>query len=184
MAGFRNNFHDHRRLLEQLLESQVSVGKLEQAPWRGLLEEFFTISKWLQRGKQKLFYKFSSQNLSQKLWKHSSFLQKYCFDFKDPQKSKQILHFVTLSLENKLIIVFLMGVARFPPPISPLSTSMTFVLVSSSYFSMFLHIGRGGGKGVYIPPYPASTSRLRDPYDVGRGNKEPFSVPAKRSVFL
>jgi hypothetical protein len=31
MAGFRDNFEDHRRLLEHLLEAQLAIGKLEQA---------------------------------------------------------------------------------------------------------------------------------------------------------
>jgi hypothetical protein len=36
MVGFRNNFQDHRRLSEQLLESQAAIGKPEQDAWRGL----------------------------------------------------------------------------------------------------------------------------------------------------
>jgi hypothetical protein len=42
MAGFLNNFQDHRRLTEQLLESQAAIGKPEQAFWRGLLLEGFS----------------------------------------------------------------------------------------------------------------------------------------------
>jgi hypothetical protein len=40
MAGFQNNFQNHRRLLEQLLKSQAASGNPEQAPFRGLLEGF------------------------------------------------------------------------------------------------------------------------------------------------
>jgi hypothetical protein len=41
MAGFQNNFEDHRRLAEQLLESQAAIRKPEQASWkRGALEGF------------------------------------------------------------------------------------------------------------------------------------------------
>ncbi len=32
MAGFRNNFQEHRRISEQLLELQAALGKPEQAP--------------------------------------------------------------------------------------------------------------------------------------------------------
>jgi hypothetical protein len=30
MAGFRNNFQDHRQVSEQLLETQAAIRKLEQ----------------------------------------------------------------------------------------------------------------------------------------------------------
>ncbi len=43
-AGFRKNFHNHRRLLERLLESQAATWKPEQASWRGLLEGFLKSS--------------------------------------------------------------------------------------------------------------------------------------------
>jgi hypothetical protein len=38
IASFRNNFEDHRRVTEQLLETQAAIRKPEQALWRGLLE--------------------------------------------------------------------------------------------------------------------------------------------------
>ncbi len=38
IAGFRNNFQDHRRVLKQLLETHTSIRKPEQALWRGLLD--------------------------------------------------------------------------------------------------------------------------------------------------
>jgi len=41
-SAFKNNFQDnnHKRLSKQLFESQVAIGKVEQAPRRGLLAEF------------------------------------------------------------------------------------------------------------------------------------------------
>ncbi len=56
-GGFQNNFQSHRRLPR----------KPEQAPWRGLLEGFSQLSKWFHRSKQKLQFRFSSQNDSQNL---------------------------------------------------------------------------------------------------------------------
>ncbi len=75
MAGFRNNFQNHRRLSEQLLESQAAIGKPEQASWRVLLEEYVVI-KWFHRCDQKLYFGFSWQKGCQQLWKPSA-LQKY-----------------------------------------------------------------------------------------------------------
>jgi hypothetical protein len=40
IAGFRNNFQDHMRVMEQLLETLAAIRKPEQALCRGLLEEF------------------------------------------------------------------------------------------------------------------------------------------------
>jgi hypothetical protein len=40
MAGFQNNFQDHRRLSQQLLESQAAIGTPEQASWRKVLAGF------------------------------------------------------------------------------------------------------------------------------------------------
>ncbi len=41
-SAFKNNFQDynHKRLSKQLFESQLAIGKLEQAPRRGLPAEF------------------------------------------------------------------------------------------------------------------------------------------------
>jgi hypothetical protein len=51
IAGFRNNFQDHRRVAEQLLETQDAIRRLEQAQ----------IKKWFYRNKQKLWFGFHSQ---------------------------------------------------------------------------------------------------------------------------
>jgi hypothetical protein len=67
MAGFRNNFQDHGRLLEQLLGSQAAIIKPEQAPRRGLLKELSQLVSDFIEASTNLIFGFSSQNDSQKL---------------------------------------------------------------------------------------------------------------------
>jgi hypothetical protein len=43
MAGFRNNFQNHRRVSEQLFKTQAAIRKAEQALQRGLQEGLLTI---------------------------------------------------------------------------------------------------------------------------------------------
>ncbi len=38
IAGFRNNFQDHRRVTEQLLDTHTAIRKPVKALWRGILE--------------------------------------------------------------------------------------------------------------------------------------------------
>ncbi len=66
MAGFRNRFQDHRRLLEQHLDSQAAFGNPEHIFSEGLLERF---SQELSdfKSKQKFHFGFSSQKDNQKL---------------------------------------------------------------------------------------------------------------------
>ncbi len=65
--AFVKIFQDHRRVSEQLLETQVAIRKPEQAFWIGLLEG---ISKWFHRSKYKLPF---CEN-------HKLSLKKYFFD--------------------------------------------------------------------------------------------------------
>ncbi len=58
---FRTIFQNHRRLSDQLLESQAALGKPEQASWRGL--------HWFHRSKQKLYFWCSSELLQPKFVK-------------------------------------------------------------------------------------------------------------------
>ncbi len=72
MACCRKNFQDHRRLSKQLLESQATFGKPEQAPWRGLLADFDNYCrKWFHKSKQNIFG-FSSLKENNILWKLSA----------------------------------------------------------------------------------------------------------------
>jgi hypothetical protein len=52
MAGFRDNFQDHRRLSEQIFERQAAIGKPEQASRRGFLEGFSQlVSDFIEAGR-------------------------------------------------------------------------------------------------------------------------------------
>ncbi len=55
MAGFRNNF---QALSMQLLVSQAAIGKLEQAYWRELLEEFSLLVSDFIKSKQNIIFDF------------------------------------------------------------------------------------------------------------------------------
>ncbi len=68
MAGFRNNFHDRRRLSEQLSESQDHRRRLEnrsKLPKR-VTRRIFTISKQFYKSKLKLYHEFSSRKNCEK----------------------------------------------------------------------------------------------------------------------
>ncbi len=43
MAGFRNNFQDHRQVSEQLLETQAAIRKLEQLSEETYWKEFHNL---------------------------------------------------------------------------------------------------------------------------------------------
>jgi hypothetical protein len=167
IGSFRNNFHFHRRFSEQFRVIGVCQEVRKSSLKRVTGRIFITISKWLHRSKQKLYLEFSSLKESQKLWKHSSYIQKVpCFW--DPQKNNKILHLVTLLLEIKLIIVFFMGVARSPPPFVHIHD------LCRGLFLIFFHVP------ATFPLSPPVLVLMK----CGGGNKEPFFVLAQRSVFL
>jgi hypothetical protein len=86
MYGFQNNFQDHRRLSEQLSESQAAIRKLEQAPSRRLgtvLEGFSQIISDFIYGKQAetLFWIFFTKRQLKIVKTISVLIQKVYFDF-------------------------------------------------------------------------------------------------------
>ncbi len=66
-AGIRNNFLDHRRLSEQILDLQAAIGKPEQASLKRVTGRTFTVRKWFYWSKQRLYFECSSQNNIQKI---------------------------------------------------------------------------------------------------------------------
>ncbi len=102
MSGFRNNFQNHRRLSEQLLESQAAFGKPEQATYR-ITGRIFTISsgKCFPRTRkhgETLFWIFFIKGQPKKSENHQRSFKKKCFDFQDLQKN---INFVTLSFSAR-----------------------------------------------------------------------------------
>ncbi len=74
VGNFRNNFQDHRRLSEQLQDSQAAIGKPEQASCHNYSSTRF------HRSKQKLYFGFSSQKTVQKIFEnYQRLFKRQCF---------------------------------------------------------------------------------------------------------
>ncbi len=82
-GGFRNNFYSHRRLPESRNKR------------RGLLEEYSELVSDFQKSSINFGINFLHKR-QPNIGKLSYFIQKYWFDFEDPNKN---LHLVTLSFQ-------------------------------------------------------------------------------------
>ncbi len=89
--GVWNNFQNHRRLSEQLLESHAAIEESEQAHWRGLLEGFSQfVSHFRVEASRKqnffggIFFTKRQANILQTTSAHSK--SNYCFDGEDLQR--------------------------------------------------------------------------------------------------
>ncbi len=89
MADFPNNFQDHRRLSEQLSESQAAIRKLEQAPWRRLgtvLEGFSQIVSDFIEASWNFILDFLHKKTAENCENHFSAHSKSIFWFLGPSK--------------------------------------------------------------------------------------------------
>jgi len=77
IAGFRNNFQDHRRVTKQYLETQAALRKPEQALWRGLLEWISQLLSDFIEASETFLFGFPSQKDNWKLWKTEALIQKF-----------------------------------------------------------------------------------------------------------
>jgi hypothetical protein len=81
VAGFRNNFQNHRRLWNNFLESQATAWKPEQASWRGFLEGFSELVSDFVEATETLFEIFYTKNQPKIVKNHKPEYKKHWFNF-------------------------------------------------------------------------------------------------------